>query len=202
MKRSGPFIAVLAMCTWLSSAAFAGSLTLRLGPPGAGNGGPNPLSIPPSLADVDITWVTAKKLEFSLSVIPGLLIGQRWTTSDGLYVSGGGGLIIGANGSGLGVYTAFGWEWKAGDVLLNAELKQALGIGGVGFISPYALRVGAGLELSLFGTISLLNQKSEVTRDASTLCLRPRCLDTSRWTRPHSSSHSGLDHPDGICAPR
>jgi hypothetical protein len=96
---------------------------------------------------VDITWVTAKKLEFSLSVIPGLLIGQRWTTSDGLYVSGGGGLIIGANGSGLGVYTAFGWEWKAGDVLLNAELKQALGIGGVGFISPYALRVGAGLEL-------------------------------------------------------
>jgi hypothetical protein len=147
MRRSAPIIIVLAMCTWLSSNAFADSLTLRFGPPGVGNGGPNPLSIPPSLADVDITWVTAKKLEFSLSVSPGLLIGQRWTTSEGLYVSGGGGLIIGANGSGLGVYSAFGWEWKTGDVLLNAELKQTLGIGGAGFISPYALRVGAGLEL-------------------------------------------------------
>ena len=147
MRLAAVALIFSAMCTWFASPALAGSLTLRLGPPGAGNGGPNPLSIPPSLADVDITWVTARKMEFSLSVIPGLLIGQRWTTSEGLYVSGGGGLIISANGTGLGIYSAFGWEWKAGDVLINAELKQALGIAGAGLITPYALRVGAGLEL-------------------------------------------------------
>lgn len=140
-------LAFLLTCL-LDGQAFAGALTLRLGPPSLGNGGTNPVGIPPSVVDVDVTWLTESHFEMNFSVVPGLLFGHRMTHDSGLYLSLGGGLIISANGVGLGPYSGFGWEVGNERVRLNAEVKQTLGVSADGLISPYALRLGLVVDFN------------------------------------------------------
>jgi len=123
------------------STCFAGQLTLRLGPPSLGNGGTNPVGIPPGIQDVDVTYLTQNNFEMNFSVVPGLLFGKRSTHESGLYMSLGGGLVISANGVGLGPYAGFGWE-VGKTFKFNAEFKQSAGVTSAGLVTPYALRLG------------------------------------------------------------
>jgi len=153
-RTKRPKTAVVTIATLLSSllsafstpsTASAGTLMLRFGPASAGTGGSNPLSIPPSAPDTEAAWITDSKWETSLSIVPGLLIGKRHQM-DHFYVGLGGGIIIDANGVGLGPYSSFGWE--IGSTFKFAiEYKQALGLTSVGIIHPYALRMGFGIAL-------------------------------------------------------
>lgn len=128
-----------------SDPAQAGTLMLRFGPASAGTGGSNPLSLPPSAADTEIAWLTDSKWETSLSIVPGLLIGKRHQVNQ-FYVGLGGGLVIDANGVGLGPYSSFGWEIGS-KFKFGFEYKQALGLTGAGVIFPYALRMSFGIAL-------------------------------------------------------
>lgn len=132
----------LVVTLFFSSPAFAGLWMLRFGPPSLGTGGSNPLGIPPSVIDVEVSHTSASNWETSFSIVPGLLFGKRQDFGN-YYVSMGGGLVINANGSGLGPYTAFGWE-SEGTFRYGIEYKQALGVTGSGLISPYAIRAGLG----------------------------------------------------------
>lgn len=126
----------------LASTSFAGQLTLRLGPPSLGNGGTNPVGLPPGIQDVDITYLTKNNFEMNFSIVPGLLFGKRAVHESGFYMSLGGGLIISANGSGLGPYAGFGWESSGKTFKFNAEFKQSAGVTAAGIVTPYALRLG------------------------------------------------------------
>lgn len=141
-------ISTLALMAMMSSSktALAGTFTLRLGPPSVGQGGANPLGIPPGSTDMEFAWITESQWETSFSVSPGFLIGKRhkW---DGLYVGIGGGLIISSNGVGLGPYTSFGWESSGSFLKYGIEYKQALGMASSGLVSPYAVRAGLGIVL-------------------------------------------------------
>lgn len=129
-------------CLGTTGTASASELIARFGPAATGNGGPNPLGIPPGAADVELSYVTDGKTEINLSVVPGLFVGKRYEKSD-LYASGGGGLVITGNGTALGGYAAVGFE-RGDTIKFNVDFKQALGLAGTGLISSYALRVGAG----------------------------------------------------------
>jgi hypothetical protein len=124
------------------SVTHAGALILKLGPAAVGNGGSNPLGIPPGPADMELAWISESNWETSVSVIPGLIVGKRHEMGN-YYVGIGGGIIIGANGVGLGPYSSFGWQ-SDGPFLVSFEFKQALGFTKSGMISPYALRTGIG----------------------------------------------------------
>ncbi|MEI6833088.1 MAG: hypothetical protein WCL28_03770 [bacterium] len=122
--------------------AFAGLWMLRFGPPSLGTGGANPLGLPPSAVDIELSHTSESNWETSFSIVPGLLLGKRQDFGN-CYVSMGGGLVISANGVGIGPYTAFGWE-SDGSFRYGIEYKQALGVTGTGLISPYAIRAGLG----------------------------------------------------------
>lgn len=124
------------------STAYAGLWMIRLGPPSAGTGGSNPLGIPPGAADIELSHISSSNWETSISVVPGLLLGKRQDFGN-WYVTMGGGLVINANGVGLGPYSAFGWE-SDGSFRYGIEYKQALGLTSDGLISPYAIRAGLG----------------------------------------------------------
>lgn len=141
-------LAISGLVTW-SSPAAAGSMTVHVGPPSVGSGGSNPVSIPPvNPLEYELIYVTDKDYEFCGAISPGLLFGKRSDVNGGLYVSFGGGLIIDGNGSGLGGYSAFGWETK-GSVRFNAEYKQALGyaFGRGNVLNPFAIRLGVSFDL-------------------------------------------------------
>ena len=125
-----------------ASNCFAGVLTARFGPAAVGNGGSNPLGIPPGPSDMELAWISDSNWETSLSIVPGLLIGKRHHMGH-YYVSLGGGIIVSANGAGVGPYSAFGWE-SDGTWRYSFEFKQSLGFTSHGMISPYALRAGIG----------------------------------------------------------
>lgn len=132
-----------------ASRAEATDLTFHVGPPSVGQGGSNPISIPPvDFREWEFTYVTDKDNEWNLGATPGLLFGSRSTTGNGVYVSFGGGLVISANGVGPGVYSAFGYN-SSGTYQFNAELKQAIGydFGENTVVSPYALRIGLTIAL-------------------------------------------------------
>ncbi len=124
--------------------AYPFGLILRMGPASLGNGGSNPVGLPPHAQDLELSVVTAKNWEFNLG-LPGLLAGVRSVSKWGGYVALGGGIVIGANGVGPGMYSAFGYDvgWKV--LKFNFEYKQALGITTGALISPYAVRIGVGL---------------------------------------------------------
>ena len=143
LKRCLAKFMVIATLGNVTSTAVAGTFTFRFGPPSLGQGGANPLGIPPGSTDIEASYLTDGLWETSLSISPGLLIGKRHKINN-FYVGLGGGLIIDANGSGLGPYSSFGWESSGSSVRYGIEYKQALGITGGGMISPYALRAGLG----------------------------------------------------------
>ncbi len=142
-----PVIGLLAL-VW-TTVADGGTFMLRLGPPALGNGGPNPLSIPPtSPAEYEFSYLTDKKNEWIFSMSPGLFYGWRNQLNNGLYVSLGPGIAIDANGAALGAYSAFGYDFSCGSAgfCFNMEYKQAVGIAGGGLLCPYALRMGFGYK--------------------------------------------------------
>jgi hypothetical protein len=133
----------LAFCLMHSSPAAASSVALLLGPASAGNGGSNPVGIPPSLGDIAIKYLSSGYYETTVSLVPGLLFGKRFQDRH-LYVSTGGGLLMSISGAGLGVYTSFGLVSGTGSgVHFNAEYTQSLGINGKGWTAPGAGRIGA-----------------------------------------------------------
>ncbi len=132
----------------VSSSANAGEIIVHVGPPSVGQGGTNPLSVPPlNPIEYEVQWISPRGFEANFGITPGFLFGARTPFSSGLYVGVGGGLVISANGQGPGAYSSFGWN--LGDkVFFNTEFKQAIGIdpGTSTIISPYALRVGMGMR--------------------------------------------------------
>jgi hypothetical protein len=136
---------------WVGANSASGSsLTVHLGPPGLGNGGSNPVSIPPiNPLDYEVTYLTDNDYEWNFAFTPGLTFGKRETLPSEIYASIGAGLILNANGVGPGVYSAVGWN-AGGDsqpVRFNLEFKQALAIANGRIISPYAFRIGAIFDL-------------------------------------------------------
>ncbi|MCX6125682.1 MAG: hypothetical protein NTV34_13200 [Proteobacteria bacterium] len=136
-------ILTVAIVIWsvTPQASYAGIISLRLGPPGVGTGGTNPLGIPPGPTDIDLGYVSQSKWETSISAVPGLFLGKR-IDFGGPYVGIGGGLAISSNGVGPGPYTAFGIDLGGGTLRFNMEYKQAIGMTQKGIVSPYALRIG------------------------------------------------------------
>lgn len=139
------FHAIFTIFAFAASAyAFAGELTVHIGPPSLGNGGSNPVSIPPvNPIEYEFIWLTDNDFESNIAVSPGLLFGNRSELGN-LYFSLGGGLVINANGSGPGVYSSFGYSGD-GTLAFNAEFKQALGFdfSSETILAPYAIRLGA-----------------------------------------------------------
>lgn len=138
---------VYSAASW-STQASASQVIFHVGPPSVGQGGTNPLSVPPiNPVEYEFQWISQKGFETNIGVTPGILFGIRSEMPSGLYVSAGGGMVISANGVGPGGYTSFGLNLGK-TVFFNAELKQALGIalGSQSIISPYALRVGMGIR--------------------------------------------------------
>ena len=107
---------LLAFC---ASVAQAGTLHVLIGPPSLGQGGSNPVSIPPvNPVDWQVSYVNDAQREWVASVVPGLLYGQRFY-KDGLYAA-------------LGTITALlgrerGGPARAVDVAVLDALVVALG---------------------------------------------------------------------------
>ncbi|MBM4253047.1 MAG: hypothetical protein FJ146_13825 [Deltaproteobacteria bacterium] len=132
-------------CTFMSLAAplQAGSIGLLFGPGNAGNGGSNPVGIPPGGTDIAIKYVTSGNSELTVSLVPGILFGKRF--SDGnFYTSLGAGVLVSASGLGLGAYSSFGYLSGTGSgIHFNAEYTQSIGANGKGWTAPGAGRIGA-----------------------------------------------------------
>lgn len=129
--------------------ASAGELTVHVGPPATGNGGTNPVSVPPvNFVEYEVQWVTASGFESNIAVTPGLLFGGRSKLGNNFYVAMGGGFVLDANGGGPGVYSSLGYTGP-GTTAFNAEFKQALGYDTEAkkVVSPYAIRVGLSFIL-------------------------------------------------------
>lgn len=126
--------------------ALAGTITVHVGPPAVGNGGPNPISIPPVRGvEYELQYCTDSGTEWNLAATPGVLVGGRSVFANKYYASLGGGFVLDANGSGPGVYSSIGanLEW------FNIEFKQAVGFDYETnqLISPYAIRIGVTLKI-------------------------------------------------------
>lgn len=115
-----------------------------IGPPSIGQGGSNPVSIPPvSPVDWQLSYINEDDREWVFSVVPGLLYGQRWT-HENLYAALGGGLLVTTSGLGIGGYHALGMEtepfWEKFRVVF--EYRQIVGYASDGPQFPYTVRIG------------------------------------------------------------
>lgn len=142
------FVVIVLGWTLISHRVVAGpsAVTVNFGPPGLGMGGPNPISLPPRITEIGFTYLSSSSIETRLA-ITGLHVGRRWMFKSGTYVTLGGGLVVSANGSGFGLSSAFGIDFRCGVVCYNAEYATALGITSSHIISPYAIRLGVSLWL-------------------------------------------------------
>lgn len=127
-----------------ASLAQAEGYALRVGPVSVGNGGSNPVGIPPGGSDLELGVWTKSGFEMSLGV-PCLCIGGRSETKWGGYLGLGGALVIDSSGIGPGVYYAMGIQRTKGLILWGLEYKAAVGIGSKGFMLPYSLRASLAL---------------------------------------------------------
>jgi len=137
-------LSLLGSVATTSKVAHASGIILKMGPASLGNGGSNPLGIPPGATDLALTYVTDNSFEFNLG-LPGLLIGQRYTQKWGGYIALGGGVAIDANGAGPAVYSSFGMDTGGDTYKFSMEYQQALGITSKALIAPYAIRIGVGI---------------------------------------------------------
>ena len=142
MKYSFKTFLILVMAFWSMPAASA-SLGLHFGPPSLGSGGPNPLSIPPGLADIGFSYQTNNQTDLQLSLV-GIGFGKRIVYQSGGYLSLGGAIPFSINGIGLGVYSIFGWQlFELGSGIAgNIEYLQMTGLSYLGLVSPYSIRIG------------------------------------------------------------
>lgn len=142
-------IAIVTLLLAGSGQAEAGQLTMHIGPPSVGQGGSNPVSVPPTnITEYEFEYVTKNGFESNIGIVPGLLFGGRSTMANGAYASFGGGIVLSSNGTGPGAYSSigmnFGKTW-----MFNAEVKQAIGysFSNDKVVSPYAVRIGVAVEL-------------------------------------------------------
>jgi hypothetical protein len=127
----------------------ARTIHLLIGPPSLGQGGSNPVSIPPANpVDWQFTYVTDQNREWVVSLVPGLLWGQRFYNG-GLYAALGGGLLVTSSGMGLGVDHAYGYESEPflKRLRYQVEYRQIIGIGSYGWKFPYTFRMGISYAL-------------------------------------------------------
>jgi hypothetical protein len=136
----------LALCSDLVSQASASTIFLHLGPPSAGGGGTNPLSIPPGVLDTEFVYLTQAKREITVGLIPGILYGARFGEPKGAYVSMGGGLIFNPDVATIGAYSAFGYSGQCNSWCFNIEYKQSVGLYAGRIVTPYAVRAGVGYQ--------------------------------------------------------
>ncbi len=146
MKRSW-----IAVGLWMvgHSQVHAEQLNVLIGPPSLGQGGSNPVSIPPfNPVDWQLTYVTEEQHEWVVSLVPGLLFGQRFTYEN-LYAALGAGLLVTSSGLGLGVNHAYGYESKPflGKFRYQIEYRQVIGVGRYGWQFPYSFRMGVSYAL-------------------------------------------------------
>lgn len=143
MLRQGSASACVALSLCLVSATpgYAAGYALRFGPPAVGRGGPNPVGIPPSVVDAELSFVNRRGFQADVSVT-GLFAGYRAQKPWGGYVTVGGGVVIDANGAGPGLMTAFGMDLGCGHVCFSMEYERAFGVGGRHTLLPYAVRLG------------------------------------------------------------
>ncbi|MBC7531804.1 MAG: hypothetical protein H7318_09515 [Oligoflexus sp.] len=154
MKRSFPLMLMLiyflvAAATATSTIANAGTITALIGPPSLGQGGSNPLSIPPTnIIDWQASYRTDEGREWMVSVIPGLYYGQRWT-KERFSLGVGGGIVIGTNGVGFGVYQSLGYMTEAfwNKYHFEAEYRQVIGYVDKAAEFPYSFRIGISYDL-------------------------------------------------------
>ena len=126
---------------FVSQNAVASRLGLLIGPAGLGIGDPNPITFV-SPAEYEVQYVTASNLEFRFALTE-LYAGHRETFKFGGYLGIGGGVFLNANGIGLGVYSAFGYDIFCFGLCFSAEYLHTFGLNSKGLASPYALRIGA-----------------------------------------------------------
>jgi hypothetical protein len=143
------FVQLLCALVLLIERAQAGTVSALLGPPSLGQGGSNPVSIPPgNVIDWQASYRTDSNSEWMVSVVPGIYYGQRFT-KERLTLGLGGGLLIGVNGVGLGLYQSLGFAtqpfWKK--YRLEAEYRQIIGYTEAGVEFPYTLRIGVSYEI-------------------------------------------------------
>jgi hypothetical protein len=140
-------VLVVAMATLFPSKALAGETSsLKFGPGSSGNGGTNPIGIPPiHPLQIEYTSVSKTGFEWSLGLAPGILFGHR-ISKGSYYFSMGGGIIFSTSAVTIGAYNAFGYvtgDGKPGEWHFNYEFKQAIGPDPHGGLTaPSALRVG------------------------------------------------------------
>lgn len=139
VKRRGSLALIFCL---ISQEVLALGLGLRFGPVSGGSGGSNPLAIPPSGSQMQLSLVTASLWDYSLS-LTGIVVSKRQKTSWGGYASLGGGLLISSNSGGFGPSMAFGWEKGCGSWVgcFSLELTQSFSIASRP-IAPSALRMG------------------------------------------------------------
>jgi hypothetical protein len=143
MKR---WLLLLALC---SSSGHARQLQLLIGPPSLGQGGSNPVSIPPANpVDWQFVYVNDADREWVVSLVPGLLWGQRFYKG-GLYAALGGGILVTSSGVGIGVDHAYGYESQPffRRLRYQVEYRQVIGIGSYGWQFPYTFRMGMSYAL-------------------------------------------------------
>lgn len=141
-------LGLIVMALLLSPPLMARQFELLIGPPSLGQGGSNPVSIPPANPiDWQLTYINEEQREWVVSVIPGLLYGQRWQKGS-LYAALGGGILITSTGLGLGVHHAFGYEskvfWRSFRFI--TEYRQIMGISAYTLQFPYTFRLGMRYE--------------------------------------------------------
>lgn len=139
------------------SPAQAGQWTLQVGPPSVGNGGSNPVGIPPGLVDIGFLHAggDGERREIGGALSPALLLWgyRQYLTSkeeNGPYVAFGGAIVSAVIGLGPGVYTALGSNFGCAlqRVCVHVDLRQTLGLSFAGTVmSPFALRVGITVRL-------------------------------------------------------
>lgn len=143
MKR---YLLVLGLC---SHPVQAKTLHVLIGPPSLGQGGSNPVSVPPiNPVDWQFTWVTDSNTEWLVSLVPGLLWGQRFYAG-GFYAALGGGLLVTSSGPGVGVDHAYGYESSPflKSFRYQVEYRQVIGVGNYGWQFPYTFRMGVSYAL-------------------------------------------------------
>lgn len=141
-RFAGALLCSFMLLFFSASPCLAAGYALRFGPPAVGRGGPNPVGLPPSTVDTELSFVTRKGFEADLSVT-GLLFGYRAQSKWGGYVSTGGGVVLDANGAGPGLYSSFGMDLGCGWFCFSAEYMRAFGVSGKHTLLPYAVRIGA-----------------------------------------------------------
>jgi hypothetical protein len=138
-------LAAIGTAPFTATRAEAHRYGLFVGPASVGAGDPNPVTFV-SPVEYEAQFVHDKGLDVRASLI-GLYAGLRNRAKWGGYATLGAGLMLTANGIGVGTFGAVGYDFFCFTVCVGAEYFQGVGIGVGGYLAPYALRLGVTLWL-------------------------------------------------------